>query len=144
MRRSVPGSTGFTSSASADGAAGEEPVVLAVEEQQDRHVGKPVGRRLEVEVDRDRDPAHVRDLHVEDHEVGVLRPHGLADVRAPRAPRAPRGRDPASACRTCSRTHEPSAATRILAHPAPSARRLAEEVRGDRVERVEVDDVVSE
>ena len=50
---------------------GDELVGLTVEQQQDGGTVEPAGRLLEPQIERDGDAAHVADLHVEDHEIGV-------------------------------------------------------------------------
>ena len=88
------------------GAARDERVVAAVEQQQDARVRQPPARFLEAQVDRDGDAAHVADLEVEHDEIGlelgervahVLAARDLDDflARARRTPTAP-GRAPTS------------------------------------------------
>ena len=67
----MPASTGFTSVRSTSARPGDERVVAPVEQEQDARAGQPPARLLEPQVDRDRDTAHVADLEVEDHEVGI-------------------------------------------------------------------------
>ena len=91
-RRSRPASIGLTSTAVDVGALGEELVGFAVEQEQDRHLREPALAGLEPQVERDRDAAHVADLHVEDHDVRLVLVDGLAHVLAALAPRRPAGR----------------------------------------------------
>ena len=64
------------------GAARDERVVAAVEQQQDAGPREAAARLLEAEVDRDRDAAHVADLEVEHHEVGLELGERVAHVLA--------------------------------------------------------------
>ena len=70
MRRSVPASIGFTSSASASARLARKRSASRSSSRRMRAVGDPPGLGLEVEVDRRGDAAHVGDLHVEDHQIG--------------------------------------------------------------------------
>ena len=65
------------------GARGEEAVGLTVEQQEDRRVREPPARLLVAQVDRDRDAAHVGDLHVEHDEIGIVLAHRALHVLAP-------------------------------------------------------------
>ena len=88
--RSAEGVERLDQPAVGPGAAGEEDVRVAIEEQQDRRrPSRSTGPGLVAEVEAGGDAAHVADLQVEDHQVGV--DSATAGARPPGPDPADRG-----------------------------------------------------